>query len=108
MEHRRAKRFYKRVHKGKHVIGIGQQVRRERFLHRVQEQLDTLDSDVSNTAAELAETPQISATDHYRISVDTRQKIELRQWLKENESDPALEVSQSNFPLDSKLNQRLI
>jgi hypothetical protein len=31
-------------------------------------------------------------SDHYQISSDTRQKIQLQQWLKKNETDPALRV----------------
>jgi hypothetical protein len=39
------------------------------------------------------ETPSIAPTDRYDISSDKRQKTELRQWLKDNQSDPALQVS---------------
>lgn len=67
------------------MIGIGQQVRRERFIHRLQEQ--------SQDADAVEPIPSMAPTDHYHISLDTRQKIELRQWLKDNESDPALQVS---------------
>jgi hypothetical protein len=46
------------------------------------------------TDSDAAEYPSILApTDHYHISSDKRQKTELRQWLKDNESDPALQVS---------------
>jgi hypothetical protein len=69
------------------VIGIGQQVQWEQFLHRFQKQLDASD------AAEVVEPVQISPTDHHHMSLDTRQKFQLRQWLKGDESDPALRVS---------------
>jgi hypothetical protein len=46
----------------------------------------TLDTDSEETAS-------MAPTDHYHISLDKHQKIQLRQWLKDNESDPALQVS---------------
>ena len=36
--------------------------------------------------------PPASPSDHYQISSDTRQKMQLLQWLKANETDPALHV----------------
>ena len=39
--------------------------------------------------------PSTAPTDHYHISLDTHNKVQLRQWLKKNEADPALRVSTS-------------
>ena len=36
--------------------------------------------------------PPTMPTDHYQISTDTRQKVQLIQWLKTDETDPALRV----------------
>jgi hypothetical protein len=41
-------------------------------------------------------------TDHYYISLDTRNKVQLHQWLKKNESDPALHVSTSYFSISDQ------
>ena len=82
-----------KVRKGKkyHVIGIGQQVRRERLIHRLQEQ----------NKKKRANDPHLEDTDnltpmlpeeHYKISKDTRQKIDLAQFLHENKDDLAVKV----------------
>ena len=47
---------------------------------------------IPDTDVDAAESPSIAPTDHYHISLDKRQKTELRQWLKDNKSDPALQV----------------
>ena len=97
------KRFYKRVRKGKHVIGIGLQVRRERLIHRLRERNQHRDMpamDVPNGSENLPTVPlevteslpPTIPSDHYQISSDTRQKVQLLQWLKTNETDPALRV----------------
>jgi hypothetical protein len=95
------KRFYKRVRKGKHVIGIGLQVRRERLIHRLKERNQHIPvTDVPNgfenlptVPLEVTESlPPTTPGDHYQISSDTRQKVQLLQWLKTNETDPALRV----------------
>jgi len=96
------KRFYRRVKKGQHTIGIGLQVRRERLIQRIKErnQRRTVENDnLPSLPFEVTETlPPTALTDHYQISMDTRNKVELRQWLKKNESDPAIHVSTSDFP----------
>jgi hypothetical protein len=94
------KRFYKRVRKGKHVIGIGLKVRRERLIHRLKERNQHRDIPVTDVIENLPTVPLevtefLSPTmpsDHYQISSDTRQKVQLLQWLKTNETDPALLV----------------
>ena len=94
------KRFYKRVRKGKHEIGIGQQVRRERLIHRLKErnqQMPETDQfqveNLPTVPLEVTESlPPTMPSDHFQISSDTRQKVHLLQWLKTNENDPALRV----------------
>jgi hypothetical protein len=101
LEHRRVKRFYWRVRKGQHTIGIGLQVRRERFLQRLKErnQQTTENNDLPSVPLGIMEPlPPTAPTDHYHISLDTRNKVQLRQWLQRNESDPALHVSARDFP----------
>jgi len=71
-------------------MGIGQQVRRERFIHRVRERNKQHDPPSNASATEPL--PSSTVDLDYHISVDTRQNIQLHQWLKENESDPALQV----------------
>jgi hypothetical protein len=51
--------------------------------------------------------PPTAPADHYHISSDTRNKVQLRQWLKRNESDPALHVSAIYFSV-SELNYSLL
>ena len=36
--------------------------------------------------------PPTTPSDHYQISSDTCQKVQLLQWLKNNEMDPAVQV----------------
>lgn len=95
------KRFYKRVQKGQHAIGIGQQVRREQFLHRLKERNQnqiTEKDNLPSVSFEVIESLLPTApTDHYHMSLDTRNKVYLRQWLKKNKSDPAIHVSMSDF-----------
>jgi hypothetical protein len=101
LEHRRAKRMYKRVSKGKHIVGIGLQVRRERMIHRLQErnkhqlqQLAHAQDDLPTVSFEQRETlPPTLPTSHHHISNDTRQKVELPLWLRDNKKDPAIRVS---------------
>jgi hypothetical protein len=101
LEHRRGKRMYKRVSKGKHIIGIGLQVRRERMIHRLQERnkrrlqrLAHAQDDLPTVSFEERETlPPTLPTSHHHISIDTRQKVELPLWLRDNKKDPAIQVS---------------
>jgi hypothetical protein len=102
LEHRRVKRFYKRIRKGKHVIGIGLQVRRERLIHRLKERNKHSAENLPTVPLEVTES--LSATmpsDHYQISSDTRQKVQLLQWLKTNETDPAVQVFTTHYSIDS-------
>ena len=45
--------------------------------------------------------PLTSPTQHYHISVDSRQKVQLAQWLSKCEGDPAVYVSISMFIISS-------
>lgn len=103
LEHRRGKRHFKTVQKGKHVLGIGLQVRRERLIHRLQERnkqnpaLATVDpsNDLPTVSFEEQSDalPPTPPTSHHHISVDSRQKVQLSQWLHKNRDDPAILVS---------------
>ena len=41
----------------------------------------------------------MAPTDHYHILLDTWNKVQLHEWLKRNESDPALHVSTRDFSI---------
>lgn len=38
--------------------------------------------------------PATSPSQHYHISMDNRQKVQVVQWVDKNKKDPAVEVSQ--------------
>jgi hypothetical protein len=109
LEHRRGKRFFKSVRKGKHaILGIGLQVRRQRLMHQLNErqkqQAGTSDSriidanDLPTVPFEEQETlPLTSPTQHHHISIDNRQKIQVSQWLHRNQADPAVKVCHSAY-----------
>jgi hypothetical protein len=85
------------------MIGIGLQVRREQLIRHIKErrQHETTENDnLPSVAFEVTESlPPMAPTDHYHMLLDTRNKVQLRQWLKKNESDPALHVSTSHLTL---------
>ncbi|KAJ3494201.1 hypothetical protein NLJ89_g10856 [Agrocybe chaxingu] len=92
LEHRRGKRFYRRVHKGKHVLGIALQVRRERLIHRVLERKRKREEGLTGekSASPEERLPPTSPERHHHISVDKRQKVHLPTWLGQYAGDPAL------------------
>ena len=104
LEHRRGKRHFKTVRKGKHVLGIGLQVRRERLIHRLQERNKT-----NQAVADLNDLPTLPfeeqsdllpptlPTQHHHISTNSRQKVQLTQWLDKNRDDPAILVSVQHY-----------
>ena len=95
------------MRKGKHILGIGLQVRRERMIHRLQERnkrirarLNTDEKGPTNddlpTVAfeEQSDTlPPTLPTQHYHMSINSRHKVQVLQWLMRNNRDPALAVS---------------
>jgi hypothetical protein len=103
MEHQRGKRFFKVVRKGKHIHGIGQRVRRQRLIHRLKERnlrcrqkLGTSDQtdDLPTVPFEEHEPlPPILPSQHHQLSTDTRQRVQIIQWLDKNSADPAIFVS---------------
>jgi hypothetical protein len=100
LEHRRGKRCYKRVHKGKYIVGIGKQVRRERYFHRTQalRKAQAKRSSIEDTLPTMPfhveeRLPPTSPEQHHHISLDNRHKIILPIWLNRHKSDPALYVS---------------
>ena len=107
LEHRRGKRFFKRVRKGKHILGIGLQVRRERIIHKLQERNKRIQERLNKQRQPLTKDdlptvpfedhtetlPPTAPTQHYHISINSRQKVQLSQWLSRNEKDPAVHVS---------------
>jgi len=94
--------MYKHARKGKHIIGIGLQVWRERMIHRLRERnkhrlqrLAHTQNDLPTVSFEERETlPPTLPTSHHHISIDTRQKVELPLWLRDNKRDPAIQVIQ--------------
>jgi hypothetical protein len=106
LEHRRGKRHFKTVRKGKHILGIGLQVRRERLIHRLRER-NKLNQAVANPddlptlpfeeQSDLL--PPTLPTQHHHISINSRQKVHLSQWLNKNRDDPAILVSVQHYYL---------
>ncbi|KAF8952881.1 hypothetical protein BDZ97DRAFT_1604319, partial [Flammula alnicola] len=92
LEHRRVKRFYPRVQKGKHAKGIAKQVQRERLLHTLNERnkVPLKNSKPSATSKANEVLPATSPDAHHHISEEVRHKVPLAQWLGKNEDDPAL------------------
>jgi hypothetical protein len=102
LEHRRGKRCYKRVNKGKFIVGIGKQIRRERLMHRLRErnkrqQLEDVDN-LPTVPFEVEEIlPATSPNQHHHISMDNRQKVQVVQWIDKNKKDPAVKVSRATY-----------
>ena len=97
LEHRQSKRFYPIVQKGKHAVGIGKAVSRERLLLLISQR--TVGS--THTKVQLSPKgckpvkeilPHTLPTTHHHISAETRNKVDIADLLDENEGDPALEV----------------
>jgi hypothetical protein len=106
MEHQRGKRFFKVVRKGKHIYGIGQRVRRQRLIHRLKERnlqrrqkssSDQTDDLPTVPFEEHEPLPPLPPTEHHQISTDTRQRIQITQWLDKNSADPAVFVSIKSY-----------
>jgi hypothetical protein len=95
------KRHYKAVRKGKHVLGIGLRVRRERLIHQLRERnrqdhtLATNSDDLPTVPfEEQSDTlPLTPPTQHYHMSASSRQKVHLTVWLHKIRHDPAVLVS---------------
>jgi len=89
------------VRKGKHVLGIGLRVRRERLIHQLRErnrqhQVVAINSDDLPTIPfeDGSDTlPPTLPTQHYHVSINSRQKVQLAEWLHKNRDDPAVLVS---------------
>jgi hypothetical protein len=98
LEHRRSKRFYRIVQKGRHAIGIGKAVSRERLIHRIAQR----GIGATHSKAQLnpkgckpvkEPLPHTLPTTHHHMSAETRNKVDIADLLDENEGDPALEVA---------------
>lgn len=87
LEHKRPKRHYHRVSKSKHIYGIAMHVSRERRIHVMRAR-----QAVRARAHGLEKMPASSIEVHHQISQETRNKIHIPMWLKENSGDPCLEV----------------
>jgi hypothetical protein len=98
------------MRKGKHILGIGKQVRQEHMIHRIQERNKRIqeknlkrqiisDDDLPTIPFENQSEILLSTspTQHYHISVDSCQKVQLAQWLSKCEGDPAVYVGISTF-----------
>ncbi|KAI0070813.1 hypothetical protein K474DRAFT_1776565 [Panus rudis PR-1116 ss-1] len=117
-EHRRAKKFWNRVHKGKYVEQIAKQQRRERVMRRIHERLKKRDENLlehskdkcsarkkisaivdapasatnepsSRRFTDAYPTPISSPDIHYHISQDPSCSYEISEWLSEHRDDPA-------------------
>ena len=99
LEHCRSKRFYPIVRKGRHAVGIGKAVSRERLLQQISQRTFASRSTLPKVRPSLKgrkrvkeSLPQTSPTTHHHISAETRNKVDIAYLLDENEGDPALEV----------------
>jgi len=95
LEHRRSKRFYPIVQKGRHAVGIGKAVSRERLLQQISQRTSgSIHPKIrpSLKGRKRVSLPQTSPTTHHHISAETRNKVDIADLLDENEGDPALEV----------------
>ena len=114
LKHRRVKRQYSRVHKGKFTVGIAKRTRRERILHNIMKRhshlkvsrkrkhgvpdpLSTLSSTTSgNPSIPFSSSeplPAAPSNQHYQMSSEIRHKVFLSVWLGDNKGDPTLKVS---------------
>ena len=107
LEHRRPKRHYCHVQKGKHVPGIAKEVLRERLIHFLKQRPGSSKPELkteskhpkSKRKGRKSVKEALPPTDpavHHHISTETRNKIDIADFLDANEGDPALEVSYSN------------
>ncbi|KAF9049001.1 hypothetical protein BJ165DRAFT_1592981 [Panaeolus papilionaceus] len=101
LEHRRCKRFYPCVHKGKrhYARGIAVHISRERRLHNlgkisgIQMTRPTKKQRVGPKRHKALVDERLlpsRASDHYQISVEMRNPIPIRLFLSENNDDPAV------------------
>jgi len=107
LEHRRSKRFYPIVRKGRHAIGIGKAVSRERLVQVITQR----GVGATHRKAQphrkgrkpVKEYLQYTSPSiHHHISTETRNKVDIADLLDENEGDLALEVRiQSDIQLFS-------
>jgi hypothetical protein len=102
-EHRRCKRFYKRVNKGQYTKGIAAQQHRERVLRRLVENAPKSEAKrreyhrrcVNVDGDEIL--GPVSDHEHHQMSMDTRTRVELTKWLSEHRDDPAIKVTTLYF-----------
>jgi len=94
LEHRRSKRFYPIVRKGKHAVGIGKAVSRERLLQFISQRTVASKVRLSRKGRKPVKEslPHTSPTIHHHISAETRNKVDIADLLDVHEGDPALEV----------------
>jgi len=89
------------VRKGKHVLGIALRIQWEHLIHRLQEcnrqnQAVAINSDDLPTIPFEEQSdvlPPTLPTQHYHISINSRQKVQLVEWLHKNHDDPAVLLS---------------
>jgi hypothetical protein len=106
LEHRRCKRFYPRVHKGKFAPGIAREVRRERILQfkaknhgpvatrppqKKRKKISGKSFSIPFSQSEPL--PRANQDLHYQMSNETRHPHDITMMLGEHYGDPALEVS---------------
>ena len=97
LEHCRSKRFYPIVRKGRHAVGIGKAVSRERLLQLISQRSirathPKVQLNPKGRKPVKESLPPTSPTEHHHISAEARNKVDIADLLDENEGDPALEV----------------
>lgn len=106
VEHRRVKRFYARTNKGRTFERqIARHQRRERLLRNIAKRAEKAketgqDRPSTHPAVPLHESDPLPPTlpeQHTHISNTKRLRLNLFQWLDDNENDAALEVPMLSF-----------
>ncbi|PPQ78449.1 hypothetical protein CVT24_001579 [Panaeolus cyanescens] len=101
LEHRRCKKFYPRVHKGKkyYVSGVANHVFRERRMHNLGESMN-IQMTRPNKKRRLAPTRELDLSEetihstnallHFQISEETRNPVRVNTFLANYQGDPAI------------------
>jgi hypothetical protein len=89
------------VQKGRHVAGIAKEVLRERLIHLIKQRpvsrnpglkIETPKSKQKGRKSVKENLPPTDPAVHYHISTETRNRVDIADFLDVNEDDPAVEV----------------
>jgi len=110
LEHRRVKRFYGRTNKQQFLGQIAKHQRRERLLQRIKQRLANKTSSDAGLPVQQPrgyqdpdELPYTKPEAHYHISASEKEFLNVTSFLSQNRDERALEVSQSEFHVPSRV-----